>query len=246
MTLSGDDLVDQLSLLASDLGVALAPAGHDEVLQGITDLARSMFAAAACSLAVLDDDEEKLTFRVASGRAAEDVVGMSVPVGEGIAGWVVSSGQAVTIEEVAADPRFASEVAAATGYTPSAIHALPLQTERRIIGVIELLDPGAGAPAGQHGMELMALFARHAALAIEGAEVFAHLGRFLLGALASSTDGDLRAALEAARDRASRPEADLAELSLLFQELGRMDGDERAIATRIVTQFTDYVRSRTT
>ena len=239
-----DDLLGELARLASNLGPALAPPGHNEVLQGIVDLARSMFDAAACSLAVLDDDEELLTFRVASGPHAGNVIGMQVSVGEGIAGWVVSSGQAVAIEEVGSDPRFAADVASTIGYIPRVIHAMPLQTERRMLGVIEILDPGTGAPTDQRGMELMALFARHAALAIEGAEVFARLGRFLLDALATSATGILGDALHAAAENAPRAQEDLAELSALLHDLGQMDAGERAIATRILSQFTNYARNR--
>ena len=134
------EMLQDLARTATDLGPALAPAGHEELLRSITEAAKNIFEAAACSLALLDDAQEELTFYVASGAGAEDVIGMRVPVGQGIAGWVVSSGQPIEIADVTRDPRFARDVAETTGYVPRAILAMPLETERAMLGVIEVLD----------------------------------------------------------------------------------------------------------
>jgi GAF domain-containing protein len=160
-------LLERVAALAADLGPALAPVGQLELLRSITAAARELFDAAACSLALLDEAQETLTFHVASGAGAEEVVGQRVPVNRGIAGWVVSSGQPVAVADVAADPRFAAEVAEATGYVPRSVLAMPLQTERDMLGVIELLDQRDDAPAGRRDMELLGLFANQAAIALD-------------------------------------------------------------------------------
>jgi GAF domain-containing protein len=237
-------LLEQVAALAADLGPALAPVGQTELLRSITAAARELFDAAACSLALLDEAQETLTFHVASGAGAAEVIGQRVPVDRGIAGWVVSSGQPVAVADVARDPRFAAEVAAATGYVPRSVLAMPLQTEREMLGVIELLDQRADSPAGRRDMELLGLFARQAALAIEASRVFTGLGQALFQAVgaAAAADGDreLASALDDLARRAPGPAADLAELAGFFARLGQAGPAERVAATRLVREFLAY------
>jgi GAF domain-containing protein len=235
-------LLEQVAALAADLGPALAPVGQLELLRSITAAARELFDAAACSLALLDEAQETLTFHIASGAGAEAVVGRRVPVDRGIAGWVVSSGQPVAVTDVAADPRFAADVAEATGYVPRSVLAMPLQTEREMLGVIELLDQRADSPAGRRDMELLGLFAGQAALAIETSRVFSDLGRALFSAVgvAAGGDRDLAAALDELARRAPGPAADLAELAGVFARLGQAGAAERTAATRLVREFLAY------
>jgi GAF domain-containing protein len=235
-------LLERVAALAADLGPALAPVGQLELLRSITAAARELFDAAACSLALLDEAQETLTFHVASGAGAQEVVGQRVPVDRGIAGWVVSSGQAVAVADVARDPRFAAEVAEATGYVPRSVLAMPLQTEREMLGVIELLDQRADHPAGRRDMELLGLFAGQAALAIEASRVFSSLGRALFQALGAAAGGDrdLALALDDVAGRAPGPDAELAELAGVFARLGQAGPAERAAATRLVREFLAY------
>jgi signal transduction protein with GAF and PtsI domain len=103
---------------------------------------RSVFAAAACSVALLDETGERLEFVAADGAGAEAIVGTDLPVGRGIVGWVATSGQPIAVAEVESDTRFARDVAEATDYVPSVILAAPLPCAGDdVLGVMELLDP---------------------------------------------------------------------------------------------------------
>jgi GAF domain-containing protein len=237
-----EPLLERVAALAADLGPALAPVGQLELLRSITAAARELFDAAACSLALLDEAQETLTFHVASGAGAQEVVGQRVPVDRGIAGWVVSSGQPVAVADVAADPRFAADVAESTGYVPRSVLAMPLQTEREVLGVIELLDQRADSPAGRRDMELLGLFASQAALAIETSRVLSGLGQALFAAVgvAATGDRDLASAMDEVAHRAPGPTADLAELASAFARLGQAGPAERAAATRLVREFLAY------
>ncbi|MFN2488627.1 MAG: GAF domain-containing protein [Actinomycetota bacterium] len=239
------DHLGALARLAANVGPALVPAGHLELLRSITSAAQNLFNAAACSLALLDDEEKELTFYVASGAGAEDVVGMRVPVGRGIAGWCVTSGQPIAIADVRKDARFASDVAQSTGYVPRSILAMPLETERRMIGVIEVLDRSSDGREDRRDMELLGMFAEQAALAIENSRVFSDLGRILLAAAADAAAGNgLGRALERAAEDAAGPDADLAELASLFNDLGQAGPEERRVVTHFAREFLAYARER--
>lgn len=237
---SGDEVARDLAALASAVGPALAPVDHLVQLTELVESARAVFGAQACSVALLDGDEDNLVFTVASGAGAEAVIGRSVPVGVGIAGWVVSSGQAIEIDEVDRDPRFARDVAESTGYVPRAILAAPLETESRILGVVEVLDRDRDRPGHERDLVTLAFFARHAAIAVESARMFSDMGRLLVTALAavdpaSSLSDDLRAA--ATQLHVDR---DLADLAAMFGELGRVGAAERRLAVRILSSVLSY------
>jgi GAF domain-containing protein len=231
-----------LAQLAADLGPALVPTGHEALLESITSAAKTIFDAAACSVALLDEDADELVFYVASGEGAEDVTGMRIPASQGIAGYVLMSGQAMAIEDVRSDPRFATDVAETTGYIPRSILAMPLTTDRDTIGVISVLDRSS---TGTRDMELLSLFARQAALAIENSRVFTELGRALFEALASVTDEeDLASVLRQTASDGSSPSPELAELAAHIRDLAALGGEERRAATELVGHFLNYVRSR--
>jgi len=127
-------LLEQVAALAADLGPALAPVGQLELLRSITAAARELFDAAACSLAPArrGPGDPDLPRRL-RGRGQE-VVGRRIPVDRGIAGWVVSSGQPVAVADVAADPRFAADVAEVTGYVPGRCWPCPCRPSGRCWG----------------------------------------------------------------------------------------------------------------
>ena len=188
--MSPDDLLAELGELATSLGPAVRPAGTEELLRSLTETARRLFGAAACSLALLSDDDSELLYTVAAGEGAQDVTGMRIPASQGIAGWVVQSGQPIAISDVASDPRFSRQAAEQTGYVPQAILAVPVQAGHRMLGVISLLDRDPRRPGAEQDMALLALFADQAALALASVEAFSSLGRILLNALAAAAVGD--------------------------------------------------------
>ena len=239
------DTLAELARLAAEMGPALVPVGHRALLRQITTTAQRLFSARACSLALLTEDEEELEFIMASGAGAEAVRELRMPAGQGIAGWVVMSGQAIAVDDVAADPRFATGVAETTGYVPRSILAMPLETERRVLGVIEVLDRGERPEATLGDMELLGLFAGLAALAIESSATFSDLGRALLGALAeAASDADLVAELRRRAASAPPPRRDLAELAALFAELGQAGPAQRRLAVRLLREVLAFTEDR--
>jgi signal transduction protein with GAF and PtsI domain len=104
---------------------------------------RRLYDAAACSCALVDEAGETLTFVASDGVGAEQITGVSRPVSRGIAGWAVMSGQPLAVRDVAADARFARDVAESTSYVPTSILAAPMfDGSGEAMGVLSVLDPG--------------------------------------------------------------------------------------------------------
>jgi GAF domain-containing protein len=243
--MSPDELMRELGELASSLGPAVRPAGTDELLRALTATARQLFGAAACSLALLSEDESELVYTVAAGEGADDVTGLRISSSQGIAGWVVQSGQPIAVSDLINDPRFARDTAERTGYVPQAILAVPVETPQRMLGVISLLDRDSRRPGAEQDMALLALFADQAALALASVEAFSVMGRVLLEALAeAAASQDLTLALQQAAAGVPSADPDLAALAATFAALARRGAAERELASAVLADVRQYVERR--
>jgi GAF domain-containing protein len=243
--MGSSNVLADLARVLTVMGPALAPRGSEALLGSITEAARELFGAQACSLALLSDDRTELVFTTASGSGAAGVVDLRLPVGQGIAGWVVMSEQPISVADLQQDTRFASGVAESTGYVPRAILAVPVASPRQVLGVIELLDRDIERAGAEHDMRLLSLFADQAALAIESARVFDSLGRAVLGAVAEAAPGTpVSEALTAAAEAVPLGDRDLLELAALFAELDRQGPEERRLAVSVLQALKAYLRGR--
>jgi GAF domain-containing protein len=242
-------LLSRMAVLAGDVGPVLAPAGPDDLVTSVAATAMRMFGAQACSVALLTEDDSELVFTTIVGAGAESTKGLRLPSGQGIAGWVAMSGQPLVVSDLAQDPRWAGTTTGpGGGYTPRSILAAPVGTSERLLGVLEVLDRSEDRPEAAADLELLAVVADQAALALEGARAFDDFGRRLLSAVAAAAaqDGqsDLEDVLRATAADLPRPDADLLELAALFGELGRLDTDERRLAVRVLNEFVTAARQR--
>lgn len=243
----GDDgVLQRLAQAAADLGPAIEPPGLTHLLDTIAQTAHELTGAAACSIAVLDRATEELHFVAATGPGAASVVGMRMDAHKGIAGWALASGQSITVGEVSQDPRFARDVAEATGYLPTTIFAIPLEGDDGPVGVLEILDADESAFSDEKTVAaLMGILAQQATVAIATSFLFEDLGRVLFSAAAraaESADDDIRDALAGAASAAQGPTKDLAQLLTVFAELSAIGPEERQSAARLLYDFLTYVR----
>ncbi|HVD69773.1 MAG TPA: GAF domain-containing protein [Actinomycetota bacterium] len=234
---------DELAQAAADLGPAIEPPGYQDLLEWIVNTAREVTGAEAASIAVLDQREEILRFVAASGTAGDQVVGIEMDAGKGIAGWALASGQSITISDAPSDPRFAADVAAKTGYTPRSVFAIPLESDAGTMGVMEILDAEEGRDHAENESRVVTTLAYQAAVAIETMTMFRDLGRVLFRAAAKAAADDavdVKQALEQTAERARGSRKELAEMLEIFYEIGRLGAEERAAATDLLDTFLRY------
>lgn len=160
------------------------------LLQSIVDTTARLFDAEASSIALFETQPDRLEFRVAAGEKGAGAIGLTVPPTQGIAGYVYSTGQALALSDVANDPRFNRDAAEQTGYVPRSIAAAPLFDEHGTLGVLQVLDKRNTPTFSLGDMELLAVFAGQATVAIAAARVQRDATRLLRSVLAS-LDADL-------------------------------------------------------
>jgi GAF domain-containing protein len=178
---------------------------HRALLRSIVDVARAIFRARAASVFLLDAGADELVFEAVSGEGEESLVGRRFPSSTGIAGWVLVTGQSLVLDDVTADPRFASQAAESTGYVPKAIMAVPLVSGERTLGVLEVLDRPSGERFTMEEADLLGLFAVQAAVALDLLQR-SRSARAVLAGGGASTEASALAKLAAAVESAEGPD----------------------------------------
>jgi GAF domain-containing protein len=184
---------------------------HRSLLRSIVDVARAIFRARAASVFLLDTGADQLVFEAVSGEGEESLLGRRFPSSTGIAGWVLVTGQSLVLDDVSADPRFASQAAESTGYVPKSIMAVPLVSGENTIGVLEVLDRPSGERFTMEEADLLGMFATQAAAALDLLERSRSARRVLSGAEGADSPLTRLAAAPAQAD----PEDREATLALL-------------------------------
>ena len=138
-------------------------AGRRQLLQAISELTRAVFSAKACSLMSHDTTTRELVFEAVAGEGAELLPGRRIPATTGLAGWSLASEEPIAVADVRSDPRWARDVAADTGFTPTSMIVYPLLHGERSLGVLSVLDQSATERMGLADMDVLARIADHAA-----------------------------------------------------------------------------------
>lgn len=151
--------------------VVTASLDLEEVLDRILRETMDGLDIEAASLALVDESSGELEFRFAGGEVAENVQGLRLEKGKGIAGWVVEHGEPLMISDVEQDPRHFPEVDERTGFETRMIAAAPIRVQDRTIGVLEAFNPTRGE-FSQEQFDLLEGIAFMAGTAISHARLF--------------------------------------------------------------------------
>lgn len=232
-----------LEELGNALGAATRPASLNQELVAAVAAVHQLFAAAACSCALVEDDNSTLRFAAAVGAGAEAILGVTLPIGQGIAGWAAMSGEPIAVADVATDTRFEHDVAESTNYVPTSIMAAPIVSrDGEVLGVLEVLDPATqGTNTGQD-LNVLGALASQLATIVQLGGLFDALGTSLVQTL-RELDAD---------DDAARPShildpatgVDLSALASTFHTIAVSGPEGARLAERVLASVADFVRSR--
>lgn len=246
---SDQTLHEEITRLLSALeasGQSILIRRDQDLLQSIVDAAAQIFGAAAASIALVDEIQQKIVFQVAYGVGKENVVGISIPLDQGLAGFVVMTGQPISVSDVQRDARFNQDFAASTGYVPRSILATPLLFGDRVIGVMEVLDKINAPSFGMHDMDLLGVFARQAAISIHQSQQYDRLGAAIIGGLRRLISGTDSPQLSRALDEAEA--AGLADSLLAiadqFNIISQLGSAEQETCLEILRAFGRYAQAK--
>jgi NtrC-family two-component system sensor histidine kinase KinB len=130
-----------MEALAQSAATITASLDLHDVFNRILEQVTRALKVEAATLGLVDHGTGEIVFQAAIGGAGEAILGIRIKPGQGIAGWVAQSAEAVIVPQAKTDPRHFTEIDRKTGFETQAIAATPILLKGQVIGVIEALNP---------------------------------------------------------------------------------------------------------
>jgi signal transduction histidine kinase len=143
----------------------------DILLDRITEAAAHVSGSEAASILLYDESQGQLYFESATNLNEPLMRGLIVPVKDSIAGWIVTNGKPIIIDDTQNDPRHFAQVGKATNVTTTSLLGVPLIAKDKVIGALEVINKLSGQFT-QDDQEILLDLGSQAAVAIENARLF--------------------------------------------------------------------------
>jgi putative nucleotidyltransferase with HDIG domain len=156
-------------------GKSFGPSELDALLADYLTVIQRLTGTTAGSILLRDHDG--LTFRAARGPKAKGLIGRRMPLDEGIAGLVATTGKAYLCRNVSKDRRWSPRIGDDLKTATRNILAVPLLANDGVIGVVEVLNKRDGLPFGAPDRAMLEMLAGQLALDISYAGLLAESQR---------------------------------------------------------------------
>ncbi len=153
------------------IGRALASSTFDigQVLNYTMNMIQVIMNVEAGSLLLLEGDE--LRFQVAFNIEVESLKKFRLKLGQGIAGYSAARGESVIVNDVRTSQHFFPEVDKNTGFNTRSALCVPMISQGKVIGVLEVLNKIKGE-FGPGDEDLLQSIASSVSIAIENARLY--------------------------------------------------------------------------
>ncbi len=186
------DLALELFSIAGNLSSTL---DLDFLLQKIGSAAEQLTESEASSIMLVTDDQKSLFFRIATGEKAKALKTMTLPLGQGIAGWVAQNRKPQLVNDTSKDARFVGKFDKASGFQTRSLLCVPMIFRGNLVGVVEVLNKRSGGYTDVH-VGLLTSLASLASVAIANTKImaeqknfFSHVLELLVGVIETAKPG---------------------------------------------------------
>ncbi|MBI3890335.1 MAG: GAF domain-containing protein, partial [Candidatus Wallbacteria bacterium] len=138
-------------------------------------LASEAVGAEASSVILVDAESEELTFYLATGESEGSLTGYRMKRAEGVAGWVVGTGESVLVDDVRSDTRFNDKVDQASGFITRSLLCVPLRLHGKVLGALEACNKVGASTFSAEDVRFFEALANPVAAALEHARLYTHL-----------------------------------------------------------------------
>jgi diguanylate cyclase (GGDEF)-like protein len=140
----------------------------EEILGAIMDKMAQFFGPEKWSMLMVDDKSDELYYAIAVGENSESLKGLRVPLGEGVAGWVASTGNPLVVPDVALDPHWSAFANKHPDLKIKSIACVPVRSGNKTLGVIQLLNSKLDLMS-EYSISFLRILCDYAAIAIQNA-----------------------------------------------------------------------------
>lgn len=143
----------------------------DHILITLLEEVRRLLGVVAASVWLIDFKTGDLVCRQVTGPQHEQVRGWRLAPGQGLAGWTVSHEESVVVADASRDERYFTGVDEETGLALRSILTVPMRTQQRVLGVIQVVDTAVGR-FSPPDLAILEPLAATAAVAVENARLY--------------------------------------------------------------------------
>lgn len=140
-----------------------------ELLSLIMEITTKILFAKTASLWLVDKERKILLCKAAAGVDKDTLENTSLPLGEGISGWVAKYGIPQNIPDLQKDPRFKNPLKRTNVKTQLSV---PLKRKEEIIGVLNVFDRIDELPFTEEDEEILTLLSGTLAIVIENSRLY--------------------------------------------------------------------------
>jgi len=150
------------------------------ILETIMKQVERLIKPKTWSLLLVDSESGDLVFEIAVSAVSEQLKGVRLERGKGIAGWVALHGQPLLIPDVSKDDRFAEQFDQKLLFTTHSIVCVPMKIKDQVIGVIELINSFDEIDFDESDFLLISAIADFAAIALENARNYKRINELVI------------------------------------------------------------------
>lgn len=166
-----ENLLEKMHILMEFSAIINSSLDTSRVRERAIQAASQLLQADAGSLLLVDAENGELFFEVATGDKGEKLKEIRLKAGEGIAGWVVQTGEGVIINDVQTDPHFYKAADSVSSYETRSMVAVPVKSGTAVIGVLQAVNK-CGQEFTPEDLEMLKSLAYQVGPAIENARMY--------------------------------------------------------------------------
>jgi len=140
----------------------------EEILRIIMDKMTGFFNPECWSMLMVDEQTQELYYPIAAGENDSSLKDLRIPMGEGIAGWVASTGTALVVPDVNLDPQWSAFSRAHPELRIQALACIPIRSNDKTLGVIQLFNSKLDMMS-EYSQSFIRMLCDYAAIAIQNA-----------------------------------------------------------------------------
>jgi diguanylate cyclase (GGDEF)-like protein len=140
----------------------------EEILRIIMDKMTGFFNPERWSMLMVDEQAQELYYPIAAGENDSSLKDLRIQMGEGIAGWVASSGNALVVPDVNLDPQWSAFSRAHPELRIQALACIPIRSGDKTLGVIQLFNSKLDMMS-EYSQSFIRMLCDYAAIAIQNA-----------------------------------------------------------------------------
>ncbi len=140
----------------------------EEILLTIMDKMAQFFGPERWSMLMVDEPTQELYYPIAAGENAESLKDLRIPMGEGLAGMVASTGNTLIVPDVSLDPQWSAFSRAHPELRIQAIACIPVRSGDKTLGVIQLFNSKLDLMS-EYSQSFIRMLCDYAAIAIQNA-----------------------------------------------------------------------------